>query len=191
MRQVFIGHSTSRGPSTIVDLLILQRWCLFCLIAENAMSECNDAGVQLVYLWTAGALVKHEGSHMWRWPTIFQDGNFTTQLIRYRVWPHVQFGHSNGTCIALQPRHNYEWKSRPCSNQYCFVCENRNALRQTWVTSVSLDDDIALRSETCFSAALLVMEREKINYSASDLIDFVINTRHSVVNSAETNLSLP
>jgi len=72
---------------------------------------------------------------MWKWRSLrwqIAGGSYWTQhSMNYTFWRAGQPDNAQGSgreeCVNIWPNLNFEWNDQPCSSQFCFVCENRNA----------------------------------------------------------------
>jgi len=115
--------------------------CKICfhLQSDTGFDSCNKGPVYGVYLWTAGREMLQNGTG-WFWKMFTpsrqllpndspapQD-RWTFSLMYFHAWHSGQPDDTSNdyACVSVLPERSYEWNDELCSNEYCFVCEDRN-----------------------------------------------------------------
>jgi len=94
------------------------------MFADAKWSRCNTREHYGVYIWTAGQWInpKYKSTFVWKMT------DQSPRPMRYTNWrkasdePNNAYGHD--ACVNLFKKYRYTWNDEPCSNKYCFICEN-------------------------------------------------------------------
>ena len=100
------------------------------MFAAEKWSRCNTRDTR-IYIWTAGQWENpsHKSRFVWRNAgTLWKNMHYTNWMQEYgHNQPDNYGGNGNENCVNLWPKFAYKWNDEPCSNRYCFVCEDLSA----------------------------------------------------------------